>query len=373
MKKSILFCALSALFAAGAAQAANVDVYGIVDTGLSYIHKDLDNGTKKTDNLSMASGISRGSRWGLRGTEDLGNGLKAGFVLENGFDSDSGNIAASAGAGRMFGREANVWVSGRLGTLSAGRLQHLTAGFGSWGIAARTISPFAHGWGTGYIGGYKTVFGFNSSRVDNALAYKTPTWNGFTAYAEYSMKTDSGAAGDENKGSSDRYAGGAVTYKNGAIEAFGGVEWIGWGNTAHKDVDDAFAVTLGGNYKFSFGRLYLAGQYFDNVIGLPTPFELVRLNKAGDAVTKGWGVLAGAFVPALGGIWRGSIGYRNAKLVNDGDYKAQRLTASIAYQYNLSKRTWIFAGANYTRDKLEMATTTKPSAVTLTTGLSHSF
>lgn len=65
----------------------------------------------------MQSGFSTGNRWGLTGTEDIGN-AKVGFVLESGFNSDDGT---SGQGGRLFGREAQVNVSGAYGTLYAGR------------------------------------------------------------------------------------------------------------------------------------------------------------------------------------------------------------------------------------------------------------
>jgi len=363
------------MLAAGTAAAADVTLYGIVDEGLIFTRVDKKDGNGSVNSLSMGSGVSRGSRWGIKGEEDLGDGLKVGFVLESGMDVDSGKFTAAAGANRIFGREAELYVSGRYGMLAAGRLEHLTAGFGSWGIAARNISPFAHGWAAGYIGGYKTVFGFNSGRIDNAIAYKSPTFGGVTLYGSYSSKTNEDASGVENKSSSDRYGGLAATWKVGQLMTFASVETIKWSNTAAttKEADDALAVTIGGNYAFGFGRVFLAGQYFDNVTGLPTPYEIVRLKKGADILTKGWGIQAGTMFNALAGTFRGTIGYRDAELVNDSDYTAKRYSLSLSYQYPLSKRTYIFTGANYTRDKLKMAESTKPQALTVTAGLSTSF
>ncbi len=376
MKKTLIFSAVLAAMTAGQAVAAtNVTLYGIVDTGLVFTRVNKADGQGSVNNLFEGSGISRGSRWGLKGEEELGDGLKVGFVLEAGMDTDSGKFTAAAGADKQFGRESQIYISGNYGLLGMGRLQHLTAGFGSWGIASRIISPFAHGWGAGYIGGYKTVFGFNSGRIDNGIAYKSPTFGGFNAYAAYSTKTSENAAGVENKASADRYAALAATWKGANLTAFGSVEMIDWSNenAATADADDALAITLGGNYKFGFGQVYLAGQYFDNVNGLPTPFEIVKLKKGGDAMIKGWGVQVGTSFRALSGLWRGTIGYRDAELVNDSDYTAKRISVSASYQYPFSKRTYIFVGANYTRDKIKMPDTIKPHALTVTSGLSMSF
>ena len=78
----------------------------------------------------MDSGVNSATRFGLRGSEDLGNGLKVGFKLENGFSSDSGKL----GEDRLFGREATVNVSGDFGTVYMGRLGTLVS------IRARSAS-----------------------------------------------------------------------------------------------------------------------------------------------------------------------------------------------------------------------------------------
>src|SRR3981189_1533430 len=100
MKKSLL--ALAALgTVAGAAQAqSSVTLYGIVDAGFVYTNSSA--GQKL---YSTSAGNLRGDRWGLRGTEDLGGGLKALFVLENGFNAFSGKLGQG---GDEFGRQAYV-------------------------------------------------------------------------------------------------------------------------------------------------------------------------------------------------------------------------------------------------------------------------
>lgn len=87
-KKSLAAVALLGAFA-GSAFAADVTLYGVVDEGFLYTHKDTDvAGSDAVDKLELKSGIQAGSRWGLKGTEDLGNGLKVGFILESGFNAD---------------------------------------------------------------------------------------------------------------------------------------------------------------------------------------------------------------------------------------------------------------------------------------------
>ncbi|RHH04092.1 porin, partial [Sutterella sp. AM18-8-1] len=90
MKKSLIAAALLGTFAASAFAAPSVTLYGRLDTSLAYTHLDKDKaGVDSTDTVSMESGFSTGNRWGLKGTEDIGN-AKVGFVLESGFNSDDG-------------------------------------------------------------------------------------------------------------------------------------------------------------------------------------------------------------------------------------------------------------------------------------------
>ena len=128
MKKTLAALAVLGAFGAGSAYAADVTVYGVVDLGLKYTHADSDKqGEDATDKLEMASGMQSGSRFGLKGTEDLGNGMKVGFVLENGFSADDGSLGND---GRLFGREAQVNLSGAFGEISFGRVGQLTSGNG---------------------------------------------------------------------------------------------------------------------------------------------------------------------------------------------------------------------------------------------------
>lgn len=80
MKKTLAAVAVLGAFA-GSALAADVQLYGIVDTGVRYLHSDMDKpNVDATDKFSMESGMASGSRWGIKGVEDLGNGLKVGFT-----------------------------------------------------------------------------------------------------------------------------------------------------------------------------------------------------------------------------------------------------------------------------------------------------
>lgn len=115
-KKTLAAVAVLGAFA-GSAFAANVTMYGIVDTGLGYTSIDKGYG-EDVNTFDMRTGANSASRFGIKGEEDLGNGLKVGFVLENGFGSDDGELGNGS---RLFGREALLYVGGDFGELGMGR------------------------------------------------------------------------------------------------------------------------------------------------------------------------------------------------------------------------------------------------------------
>lgn len=118
MKKHLIAAATLATFAGAAFAAPSVTLYGIVDTGLGYQHQKVT-GQSSTDELSMTSSVNETSRWGLKGEEKIGN-TTVSFNLADKFNTDDGTQADEDG--RLFGREAQVSLSGRYGTLTAGRI-----------------------------------------------------------------------------------------------------------------------------------------------------------------------------------------------------------------------------------------------------------
>ena len=206
MKKTLAAVAVLGAFA-GSAIAADVTLYGIVDMGLAYDHVDMDKtGVDDVDNFSMKSGQASGSRWGLKGTEDLGNGMTVGFILEDGFTADDG-----AEKGVMFDRESSLFVEGGFGKIAFGRMGAINQGTSSWALAGN-LSAF----GTSYNDYVAQTGNFISTAGiwDNMISYKTPTFAGFTVYAQYAMgKKADGAV--ENESSSDRYYAIGATYANG--------------------------------------------------------------------------------------------------------------------------------------------------------------
>ncbi|WP_455287160.1 porin [Cupriavidus necator] len=174
---------------AGAAQ-ANVTLYGVADANIEYVnHLSAVLPTQAgfpgpaRNRVSMGSGGLSGSRWGLRGTEELGGGLKAVFALENGFGLDDGRQTQS---GRLLGRQAFVGLlSERVGRLTFGR--QYTAIFDAFS----NFSP------SGYSTQYEPIaaqLGLDF-RSDNTVKY-TGTFGGLTAITNYSFGNGVFGAGE---------------------------------------------------------------------------------------------------------------------------------------------------------------------------------
>src|SRR5690606_1129817 len=129
MKKTLLAAALLAGFAGAAHAQSSVTLYGIVDVGVggNKLHDSAAGGDDAR--YGLMSGVQSGSRWGLRGSEDLGNGLRANFQLESGFDVANGRQGPGSQEGRLFGRQAWGGLSGAWGEVRAGRQVTVAAGY----------------------------------------------------------------------------------------------------------------------------------------------------------------------------------------------------------------------------------------------------
>ena len=385
MKKSLIAAALLGTFAASAFAAPSVTLYGRVDTGLAYTHKNLDIDTSSTNTVSMESGFSTGNRWGLKGTEDIGN-AKVGFVLESGFNSDDGTSGQNK---RLFGREAQVNISGAYGTLYAGRLASIASDSGSIGYLG-DVSAFPNAFGI--VGTQKGSTGTAYDRYDNTLAYQTPTFGGLQGAIMYSFKGDATSSDSnlkeianarENSGDADRYLAAGLRYKAGKAAVVLTGDMTMYSNMYSKDVknvyhdvDNGYSFILGGNYDFGVAKVFAKATYFDNQVNVLDSFELIKdaraLEPAQALALKGWGAELSTAVPAFGGTFLGTVGYRDAKDVDNGSYKFKRWNAAVGYSYAFSKRTSVYAAAGYAQEKSN-AQDRKASAAQAGFGLVHKF
>ena len=377
MKKSLLALALLGAFTASAFAEPSVTLYGRIDTGLVYTHKNLDNTAGSTDTFSMDSGVTTGSRWGLKGSEDIGN-AKVGFVLESGFNSDDGTSGQN---NRLFGREAQVNVSGAYGTLYAGRLASIASDSGSIGYLG-DVSAFPSAYG--FVGNQQGSTGTAYGRYDNTLAYETPTFGGLQGAIMYSFKGDTKASDTnvanarENSGDADRYLAAGLRYKAGkaAVVLTGDMTMYGNDAANYGNVDNGYSFILGGNYDFGVAKAFAKVTYFDNQVNVLDSFSLIKdaraLSTPQALALKGWGAEISTAVPAFGGAFLGTVGYRDAKDVDNGSYKFKRWNAAVGYSYAFSKRTSVYAAAGYAQEKSD-AQDRKASAAQAGFGLVHKF
>ena len=371
---------LAAAFAMGTAQAAQVELYGIIDTGLSYQHVDTDQANKDaTDQFQMKSSQSTPNRWGMRGSEDLGNGLKVGFMLEGQFGSDDGTMTGQ----RLFNRTAQLSLASSYGTVVVGRSGALRSGFGTTGIWGPKVAPFSNSWGE-YITGTKYIMPGGFKAVDNAITYQSPVFSGVQLHAQYSFKINNveDKEGVEGKSSSDRQWALGATYTGGPVHVAFVLDSVLYGNDfiANQDeYDDSLAASLAGTYDFGFMKLYASGMYFKGMKNSEFQGHGSLDDIAKDASYKGYSLQLGADVPAFGGTAKVNFGWMDGetdqKAVNYAGKSddIDRFSAALGYVYPLSKRTSVYGGLGYVMDSSNKFENSDPSAYEAVCGIVHRF
>lgn len=370
MKKTLValgvLAALSSL-----AYGSEVKIYGKVDVGLAFTHIDPGiDGVDSKSNLSMQSGQTAGSRVGFTGYEELGNGNKVGFILENGFNVDNGALGQG---GRIFGRQALLYLDGSYGNVKFGRMGALTSGFPSTGLFGGNMSPFAVG--LGEVPGHRYLYSTEDlSPMDNTITYASPSWAGWQFMLQYSMGMDTltDKDGVENESSIDRYMAGAIRFDNKTTEfnlVVDSTNFRSYGKTYEDgEPDDGVRVTVGVRHDLGFMKIYAGGQYFKDSrkfvqeagqfytgIGQHNKIEGNAATPflSADNAKDGFGLNFGIDYPALGGTWKAQVGYMDAEFSSDSSLKMKRWFVSAGYWYDFSKRTTLYSGIGFMQDKLE--------------------
>ena len=345
MKKSLIALAVFGMFTGAAlADGNSVTLYGKIDAGLTHF-TGLNNGAGgTTSSTGLSSGITGGDRIGVKGTEDLGGGLKVLFDAETGFcgtgvsqDQKVGaahNSAAFCTGGAFMQRQAYVGLTGDFGTVLAGR--QYTAIFS----AEATLDPF----GSGYTGQAFNVSPLDQTyglfRADQAVAYVTPNLSGFTGTAAYVLAAGKGTVPDAAvPGASNvpRAFDLKGEYANGPIYAV----------LDYAQVQNAVAnpTTLVNDGKI---KTWLAGASYDfGVAKVVAEYQTAKKDYV-TGKTDFW--MLGATVP----VGAGSIlaSYGNAKNTLGGVTNATAKQYAIGYTYNLSKQTSLYTSyAHLTNDQ----------------------
>lgn len=337
MKKSLVALAVLGMVAGTAAAQSSVTLFGVVDLAARYTKAG---GLNKKE---LAADGSSSSRLGVRGVEDLGGGLKAGFWLEHSFAADTG---AQGDAARFWGRRATVSLMGNFGEVRLGRAKTST----------RLVIDDFDAFSTTGLGDvtkiYRTLGASDTyNRSDNQVAYIAPTMGGFYGSADV-------GAGENTIGK--RYIGGRVGYKAGALNVSAGLQ-----------------STQGtGYYKVKLGAI---GASYD--FGMVKINALLARNEYKTTTTTRQTITTiGATVPVgASGSFVAQFSNANA---NASSNEARLLTAG--YQHSLSKRTAFYMtvsqidnepGANF---RLGSAPNGVPAVVSgkysgFDVGMKHSF
>lgn len=377
MKKTLAAVAVLGAFA-GSALAADVTLYGKVDLGLQYVNSDVDQITDagtlatesvKSDKMAVKSGSNSGSRWGIKGTEQISEGLTVGFQLEGGIDADTGKAAQEE---RLFGRESRLYVTTDFGEIAFGRMGGLDSGSGSYDIVSKGYA-MSTGWGD-TIGKTSKIFLGQSDRFDNMITYKSPTFAGVTVYAQASLQKTSNADEVEGSSDTDRYYALGATGNWGALSSalvFSTTDysrtWVNGTDAAsqakaelegHEDMSKV--VTGYVSYDFGMVKPMLSAQYFDDVKGVDAwkVAEGVTAPAWADYSKKGYGVMLGATAPVGAGTLFAMVGYSDyetTEAVGEKKVEFDAMNFGLGYQYPLSKRTYVYTAAGYTKINAEWA------------------
>jgi predicted porin len=291
MQRQLLIAAAAALLAGSAFAQSSTEIYGRINLSLERQDVGGDSRSVVQDNSS---------RIGFRGTEDLGGGLKAGFVIEHGFNADTG-----AAAGDFWARESTLSLSGGFGTLRLGNMPASEAYFAT----ADYISMHNHDTGTSS----DALYGFVSvGALQSAIAYTSPTMSGLRLDVQYGLKETT---------KTDNPLSLAANYDAGPLHlGFGYEDYNGNKSTAIRALYEMGAITVGGYYEKGGGDLS-----YNNI-----------------RVSAMYAMGASEF----------HANYGNRGDTNDVDGTgANQFT--LGYNYNLSKRTKLYAF--YTRLDTDVA------------------
>jgi len=317
MKKTLVAMAVMAVAGAASAQ---VTLYGRIDTSLQFTSTTSSQTGIKVDQTTVGSGAMSGSRWGMKGTEDLGGGMAANFTLEAGFNSATGGSGSNAGGfygssgSAGFGRTSSVGVSGGFGSLNIGRI----------------YTPYDNAMGSSDAQGYSgraavnTLYGGmhgDDGRQDMSISYNLPAMGGIVGQLMYAPGGNATATK-----SAGNYLGVWLGYGAGPLGVHFGNETI----TFQGGGDSLSSNLLGGTY--DFGMAKIGGMW--------------ETAKKGDASETGYNLSVS--IPVGGneinaGYSRETTEKAAASTAAATTVNGVRSAWNVTGIYNLSKRTNVYA------------------------------
>jgi predicted porin len=327
-------------FGAHIAQAqSSVTLYGSVDGGLGYLHNvAAPDGSNSSSQFRFTNGLLHGNRWGFRGSEDLGGGLQAIFLLENGFDLGTGVYNQG---GREFGRQAFVGLtSTTMGSLTLGRqydpnidlILPLTAD----GVYGKSFGT------PGDVDNYD-----DTVRVNNSIKYTSPTYRGLVFEAMYGF---GGVAG--STGSAQTYGAG-VAYEQGPFAAAAAYYHANGGNTVVNGVrtwtsssDSFFNSVINQGYasakSISISRVGV--RYAKDALTVGVTYSNVQYAADASSVfarTENFNLVTAFTQYQVTRAGAAALGYIFTK--SSGDASATYNQVNVGYDYSLSKLTELYA------------------------------
>jgi GBP family porin len=333
MKKTLIVAAVAASFATAASAQSSVTLYGLIDAGFTYVNNEVAANTAKGSAAAfrLSSGNINGSRWGLRGAEDLGGGMKAIFTLESGFGMGDGGAQQG---GKEFGRQAFAGIStANMGTVTLGRqydsvvdyLGPLTAN-GSWG-------------GTYFAHPFDNDNTDNSFRVNNSVKYQSANYSGFSFGGLYGFSNQAGGfANNRAYSAGANYANGPFTISAAYLQT----QNTNSGNTGGA-ITDGLLVPSQTQRTFGVGANYAFGPATVGAVWTQSRFQFV----AGDSTLRYNNYEVNgryALTPALA--LGAAYTYTDRKGMVPGGYNndhARYHQVGLQTDYSLSKRTDIYA------------------------------
>jgi len=300
---------------------SSVSIYGSLDLG---VYSKQLSGESRTQTLS--SGLMNASRWGIRGTEDLGGGLKARFDMSSYIRVDTGEYGRSA-TDAYWARYSWVGLENQAGLLRLGRIS--TPNF----INTIRFNPFADSsLAPVFMATYlpsaaqplMTSHGVTDSAWSNSIAYNTPSWNGWEGALQYALAEGT---------TSGRRFGGSATYLSDGLSLGLSVESLSGMALSYSkpptviNINTDRAAQVAAAYDFKVVKLF--GQY-----------QRSKLEAPGTDITLG---TAQVGVSAPVGAGKALLSYAHTNKEQTATADVKRSTVSFGYDYALSKRTDVYA------------------------------
>ncbi|MFX1765828.1 porin [Paraburkholderia sp. A1RI-2L] len=386
MKKTYILAATVAAAAGSAHAQSNVTLYGLIDAGLTYVSNEASTSSPMSPNgltggkavFGMTGGNVQQSRWGLRGVEDLGGGLKTVFNLESGFNVTNGSTVNSS----LFNRQAYVGLSSQYGTVTLGRQYDSMVDYvapmsatGTWGG-----TYFAHPGDDDNLNG--------SFSLSNTIKYQSANYAGFSASALYGFSNSAGFADNRAYSAGMGYANGGLRLGAAYLQlqgldssnANGAVQNLPAFTTANlPGVQNQRTWGLGASYAFGpmiVGTVFTQTRLQDKLADASVRYNNYEVNARYN--------LTSAFY--VGAAYTYTQGLRNTPGSGASDNRSAHWNQfGLQADYSLSKRTDLYAqsvfqigannaeGTNAAQINGTGAPSTSRSQVVVTTGIRHRF